>query len=146
MKKLFLFALSILLLSCNQPNESSDLSKNKEIFNKNVLTIKEMLNGFYEEDSEKFMSVFADSVRWSGPEKIKLNDYESKEVLESALRIFNYKPFSKELISLLLMAFMFWAKVERTQNPSKIYISTLNLIIIALISCIQFSTYYPYYN
>ena len=30
------------------------------------------------------MSVFADSVRWSGPDKIKLDDYESKEVLEAA--------------------------------------------------------------
>ena len=85
MKKLILFTLSVLLLSCNQPNESLNSSNKKEIFNKNVLTIKEMLNGFYEEDSEKFMSVFADSVRWSGPDKINLNDYESKEVLESAL-------------------------------------------------------------
>lgn len=85
MKKLILFILSASVLSCNQPNESLDATNKKEIFNKNVLTIKEMLNGFYEENSEKFMSVFADSVRWSGPDKIKLDDYESKEVLESAL-------------------------------------------------------------
>ena len=37
----------------------------------NVLTIKEMLNGFYQEDSEKFMSVFADVL--DGAVQIKLN-------------------------------------------------------------------------
>jgi uncharacterized protein YpmS len=64
MNKIILLTLSALVLSCSQPNESLEASKNKEIFNKNVSTIKEMLNGFYEEDSKKFMSVFADLGRF----------------------------------------------------------------------------------
>jgi len=34
MNKSILFALAVLALSCNQPAESLDTSKNKELFNK----------------------------------------------------------------------------------------------------------------
>ena len=85
-KYLLLFTIVLLNIGCDQNQKSSDTAeKNKMVFNKNVSTIKEMLNGFYEENSNKFMSVFADSVKWSGPDQINLDDYESKEVLETAL-------------------------------------------------------------
>ncbi|MGB0367325.1 MAG: nuclear transport factor 2 family protein [Flavobacteriaceae bacterium] len=85
MKKLFLMLSLVLIISCDQSSNDSN-QKNKEIFDKNVSTIKYMLNGFYAEDSDKFMSVFADSLKWSGPDKVKLNEYESIEVLENALK------------------------------------------------------------
>lgn len=86
-KYLLLFTIVLLNIGCDQNQKSSDTAeKNKMVFNKNVSTIKEMLNGFYVEDTEKFMKVFADSVRWSGPDKIKLDDYDSREVLETALK------------------------------------------------------------
>jgi hypothetical protein len=87
MKKYFLlFTIALLYIGCDESQKSDDTTeKNKMIFNKNVSTIKEMLNGFNEENPEKFMKVFADSVRWSGPDKIKLDDYDSREVLETAL-------------------------------------------------------------
>lgn len=87
MKKLLVFLIGLgFLLSCDQSQISDGIDqKKKDTFDRNVSTIKEMLNGFYEENSNKFMSVFADSVKWSGPDQINLDDYESKEVLETAL-------------------------------------------------------------
>lgn len=86
--KNFLFILFLLLftIGCEKGQKPDHPSEeNKAIFDKNVSTIKEMLNGFYEENPEKFMSVFADSLKWSGPDKIKLDQYESLDVLASAL-------------------------------------------------------------
>ncbi len=53
-KYLLLFTIVLLNIGCDQNQKSSDTAeKNKMVFNKNVSTIKVMLNGFYAEDTEK---------------------------------------------------------------------------------------------
>lgn len=85
MKKAIL-ALSLLLAFACQDQQTNEQQQNQTIFDNNVNTIKEMLNGFYAEDTEAFMRVFADSLKWSGPDKTSIDDYESLEVLENALK------------------------------------------------------------
>ena len=69
MNKSILLTLAVLVLSCNQPNESLDTAQNKERFNKNVNSFKEkFVAGFKTEDPDLMMSLFADSLKWNNPE------------------------------------------------------------------------------
>jgi hypothetical protein len=85
MNKSILFALAVLALSCNQPAESLDTSKNKELFNKNVDSFKKkFVAGFKSEDQGLMMSLFADSLKWNNPEAVS-GVYKSKQDLSKAI-------------------------------------------------------------
>ena len=85
MKKL-IFLFAVILVSCNQTNtETKDNTENQKKFEANIANFNGMIDAFAAEDQEQFMSVFADSLKWCGPDKKNMSEYDSKEVLGEAL-------------------------------------------------------------
>ena len=88
MKKLILFLLLFHFLGCLNPqNQVQDNSADKEIFNSNVHSFQtKFIRGFEIEDHALVMSLFADSVKWTGPDKKLLNQYSSYDEISDALK------------------------------------------------------------
>ena len=58
------------MLSCNQTSTEENNNAEGELkFQTNVTNFNNMIDAFADENHEQFMSVFADSLKWSGPEK-----------------------------------------------------------------------------
>jgi len=80
MKKiLFVFILGC-ILSCGNDiiidnTATKDNSKDIETFNSHVKSIQDkLIKGFKTEDHDLIMSVFADTIKWNGPNKKLLNE------------------------------------------------------------------------
>ena len=89
MKKLLVVAVALFIISTTSCNESKivkvDDSLNKEIFNKNVSIFNSTMDAFVNEDKVMFMNNFADSLKWSGPDKKTSDEFDSKEDLATAI-------------------------------------------------------------
>ena len=113
--------LMLMVFSCNPSKQQNETAaKNQAVFDKNIATFNEMLKGFAEEDSNKFMAVFADSLKWSGPDKIKLDDYESKEVLKVALDGYMQAYDNHELKDKLFFAGSVYSSRQTSDDPNAI--------------------------
>ena len=78
--------LLVLVVSCETGETVKDTSSENQLkFKENTERIKSMLRAMSAEESDKFSQYFADSLKWSGPDKILIDDYETKEVLMAAL-------------------------------------------------------------
>ena len=86
MKKLSLL-LSIIILSCNQQVEKTDdnSAANQAKFEQAVATWKIFPEGIAERDLDKVMSIFADSLKWYGPDQKTSVAYAGKADLRTAL-------------------------------------------------------------
>lgn len=86
MKKLSLL-LSIIILSCNQQVEKTDdnSAANQAKFEQAVATWKIFPEGIAERDLDKVMSIFADSLKWYGPDQKTSDAYAGKADLRTAL-------------------------------------------------------------
>ena len=83
MKKIAII-FSLLIFSCGG-EVTVDNSENQEIFNNNVENFKKSLEAFAAEDVEGFMAVFTDSLKWTGPDKKLMSEFDSKDDLKQAL-------------------------------------------------------------
>ena len=85
MKKTLIVFLALLIFSISSCNDSKivkvDDSIQKEIFNKNVSIFNNAIDAFVNEDELMFMNNFADSLKWSGPDKKTSDNFDSKEDL-----------------------------------------------------------------
>ncbi len=86
MKKLS-YIFIFLLISCNQVgSEKDDTSENQKQFEAHVANFNNMIDAFATENHEQFMGAFADSLKWSGPDKINMSQFDSKETLSNVLK------------------------------------------------------------
>ena len=89
MQKLLVVAVALFIISTTSCNESKivkvDDSLDKEIFNKNVSIFNSTMDAFVNEDKVMFMNNFADSLKWSGPDKKTSDEFDSKEDLANAI-------------------------------------------------------------
>ena len=89
MKKTLIVIIALFILSSTSCNESKivkvDDSINKEIFSKNVSIFNAAIEAFVNEDKIMFMNNFADSLKWSGPDKKTSNQFDSKQDLADAI-------------------------------------------------------------
>ncbi|MAW08926.1 MAG: hypothetical protein CBD60_01370 [Flavobacteriaceae bacterium TMED200] len=89
MKKTLIAIIIFFNLSSTSCNKSKivkvDDSINKEIFSKNVSIFNSAIEAFVIEDKVAFMKTFADSLKWSGPDKKTSNEFDSKEDLANAI-------------------------------------------------------------
>ena len=89
MKKTLIVIIALFILSSTSCNESKivmvDNSINKEIFTKNVSIFNAAIEAFVNEDKVTFMKNFADSLKWSGPNKKTSNQFDSKKDLATAI-------------------------------------------------------------
>jgi len=84
MKKLLLgLFVSASMIACTK----KDNTKNQELFDKNVESFNKANEAFAAEDAEMFVSYFADSVKWCGPEKKLLTEYSTKADMIQALNM-----------------------------------------------------------
>ena len=88
MKQLLLLMLSVHLFSCSSPeNRVEDNSADKETFDSNVRSFQtKFIKGFENEDHGLIISLFADSVKWTGPDKQLLNQISSYNELSDAIK------------------------------------------------------------
>ena len=85
MKKLILL-LGIVILSCNpQTEKADDSAANQAKFEQAVATWKIFPEGIADRDLDKVMSIFADSLKWYGPDQKTSDAYASKADLRTAL-------------------------------------------------------------
>ena len=85
MKKI-IFLVAVILSSCNQADvDIKDNTENQKKFETNVENFNSMIDAFAAEDQDRFMNIFADSLKWSGPDKKNMSEFDSKEVLAKAL-------------------------------------------------------------
>ena len=88
MKKLLLLLLTVHFFSCSSPeNQVVDNSADKETFDSNVRSFQtKFIKGFENEDHGLILSLFADSVKWTGPDKKLLNQSSSINELSDAIK------------------------------------------------------------
>ena len=88
MKKLLLLLLTVHFFSCSSPeNQAVDNSADKETFDSNVRSFQsKFIKGFENEDHGLILSLFADSVKWTGPDKKLLNQSSSINELSDAIK------------------------------------------------------------
>jgi len=88
MKKLLLLLMSVHFLSCSSPeNRVEDSSVDKETFDSNVRSFQtKFIKGFENEDHGLIISLFADSVKWTGPDKQLMNQISSYNELSDAIK------------------------------------------------------------
>ena len=85
MKKLILL-LGIVILSCNpQTEKADDSAANQAKFEQAVATWKTFPESIADRDLDKVMSIFADSLKWYGPDQKTSDAYASKADLRTAL-------------------------------------------------------------
>jgi ketosteroid isomerase-like protein len=86
MKKMKKIAIifSILIFSC-QGETPVDNTENQQIFTNNINNFKKSLEAFAVEDVDSFMEIFADSLKWTGPDKKLMNESDTKKDLQTAL-------------------------------------------------------------
>ena len=92
MKK-FLLLISIIYFSgCSNPEkQTNNNSMGQKIFNSNVSSFQtKFIMGFENEDHSLIMSLFADSVKWTGPDK--------KLLSQSWLEPMSYKQFTRKMM------------------------------------------------
>ncbi|MGB2171899.1 MAG: nuclear transport factor 2 family protein [Flavobacteriaceae bacterium] len=120
MKKLILF-MSIVLSSCAQ-TETNDEKKteNEATFQKNVAVFNDMIDAFAAENHEEFMQVFADSLKWSGPDKKIMGDFDSKEVLSAALKGYMAAYDNHALKNTRFFAGSTYSTLETSDDPNVI--------------------------
>jgi len=92
MKKiLFVFILGC-ILSCGNDiiidnTATKDNSKDIETFNSHVKSIQDkLIKGFKTEDHDLIMSVFADTIKWNGPNKKLLNETSPYNEVSEAIK------------------------------------------------------------
>jgi hypothetical protein len=120
MKKLsYLFIF--LLLSCNQvSSEKDDNSENQKKFEANMAKFNGMIDAFAAEDHEQFMGAFADSLKWSGPDKINMSQFDSKETLSNALKGYMAAYDDHALKNTRFFAGSAYSSMEASNNPDVI--------------------------
>ena len=88
MKKLLLLLFSVHFFCCSSPeNKVENNSSDKETFDSNVRSFQtKFIKGFENEDHGLIISLFADSVKWTGPDKQLLNQISSYNELSDAIK------------------------------------------------------------
>ena len=87
-KPLIILIISFVLFtsSCDENKiVQVDNSLNTEIFKKNVSIFNSAIESFAKEDKVMFMNSFADSLKWSGPDKKTSDEFDTKEDLSNAI-------------------------------------------------------------
>ena len=88
MKNFIFFSTLVYFFSCSGPeNHIKDNPVDKETFDSNVLLFQnKFVKGFEIEDHTLIMSLFADSVKWTGPDKKLLNQSSTYKELSDAIK------------------------------------------------------------
>ena len=120
MKKL-LYLFVFLLLSCNQVDtEKKDTSENQKKFETYVANFNGMIDAFSVENHEQFMEAFADSLKWSGPDKINMSEFDSKETLGEALKGYMETYDNHALKNTRFFAGSSYSSMEASDSPNVI--------------------------
>ena len=83
---LSLFAICF-IFSCSNTKNCGPSDSDVATFNQHVQSWKDAISGFSSEESEKVMSIFADSLKWNNPEAL-MNVNKSKEDLTAAVNFY----------------------------------------------------------
>lgn len=113
--------LLVLIVSCETGETVKDISSENQLkFKENTERIKSMLRAMSAEESDKFSQYFADSLKWSGPDKILIDDYETKEVLMAALDGYIAMYDNHELRDIKFFGGSTYSSEETSDNPNDI--------------------------
>ena len=105
MRKIILFLMAFILscadISVKSTVELNTEDKNQETFMKNVNIFKKFPEGMSTRDLELSMSIFADSLKWYGPDQKTSDLYASKTDLRTALQgymsMYNSSSFKNDI-------------------------------------------------
>jgi len=88
MKKFILLFSIVYFFGCSYPEKQvNDNSMDEKIFNSNVISFQDkFIKGFENEDHTLIMSLFADSVKWTGPDKKLLSQSSSYVEVSDAIK------------------------------------------------------------
>ena len=88
MKKFILIFSIIYFSGCSNPEKQANKnSMEQKIFNSNVNSFQtKFIKGFENEDHSLIMSLFADSVKWTGPDKKLLSQSSSYDEVSNAVK------------------------------------------------------------
>jgi hypothetical protein len=125
-KSPLLLLLTIHFFSCSSPeNQVENNSADKETFDSNVRSFQtKFIKGFENEDHGLIISLFADSLKWNGPEKKLLNQSSSfnevSDAIKGFLSIYENHSF-KDAIYAGGNTFRFDAKTTSSPDNVRIY-------------------------
>ena len=120
MKRLF-YLLVVILISCNPISKEKGVNSEKQKkFETNVTNFNSMIDAFADENHEKFMGAFADSLKWSGPDKINMSEFDSKETLSSALKEYMAAYDDHALKNTRFFAGSTYSSMEASDSPDVI--------------------------
>ena len=89
---LCLFVSASMIACTSKPETKTEITKdntkNQELFDRNVASFNKAIDAFVAEDPEMFVSFFADSVKWCGPEKKLITEYSTKAEMVQALKMY----------------------------------------------------------
>lgn len=114
------YLLIFLLFSCNQVSTEKNNSEDQLKFETNVANFNSMIDAFADENHEQFMSVFADSLKWSGPDKINMSEFDSKETLSEALKGYMAAYENHALKNTRFFAGSTYSSMEASSSPDVI--------------------------
>ena len=134
MKKILIVFVALFIFSTSSCNDSKivkvDDSINKEIFNKNVSIFNNAIDAFVNEDEVMFMNNFADSLKWSGPDKKTSDDFDSKEDLANAINSY-MKIYDDHALKTTTF---YGGSVYSTDKPNLTPIQVLGFMVIGITS------------
>ena len=88
MNKFILLFSIVYFFGCSNPKKQvNDNSMDEKIFNSNVISFQtKFIKGFENEDHTLIMSLFADSVKWTGPDRKLLSQSSSYDEVSDAIK------------------------------------------------------------
>ena len=140
MKKI-IFLVAVILSSCNQADvEIKDNTENQKKFETNVENFNSMIDAFAAEDQDRFMNIFADSLKWSGPDKKNMSEFDSKEVLAKALNGYMAAYDNHALKNTRFFAGSTFSTMQANDSPDVIRVYGCRFFLIKMVKSMNFGT------
>jgi hypothetical protein len=114
---LVLLALTFLIAACSDTKKN-----NRQTFENNVATFNQVVEAFKAEDADKVVSYFADSLKWVGPAKKNLEEFNSKSFFHEELKKYFSVYHQHDLRDLTFYAGSIYSTGENITDPNRLIV------------------------